>query len=188
MRLHGQTDATDEADETDWAASRFLYYICSRKIILKLKGYIMKKLLAAAALAATFALTGCATYSSTAPVMSMRGNSINTYVKADIDYNSAKRVEASIDTKTLFGFIELKRNGNKTLTASNRYRGLSKREKQALYKAKAESGVDVILEPEFEKETHCWLFGAFRTSKTKVKGWGVNFKGISEDKLVNPRY
>lgn len=147
----------------------------------------MKKVLALSAFALTLLLTGCATYSSTSPVMSMRGNSINTYVKADIDYESAQRVEATIDTKTLFGFIELKRNGNKTLSASNRYRGLSKREKQALYKAKNESQCDIILEPEFEKESHKWFFGLYKTSKTKVKGWGVKLKGISEDtKMVNP--
>ena len=51
--------------------------------------------------------------------------------------------------------------------------------------AKENSGVDIILEPEFESERHSWFFGAYRTSKTKVKGWGVNVKGIKEDKHQN---
>ena len=142
----------------------------------------------AAALAATIILTGCATYSSTAPIMGMRSNTINTYVKADIDYSSAKRVESTIETQTLFGFIQLKRNGRKTLSASNRYQGLDKREKQALYKAKAASGCDIILEPEFEKEKHSWFFGAYKTTTTKLKGWGVKVKGILEDTNANPAY
>ncbi len=113
--------------------------------------------------------------------MSFGSNNINTYVEADLDYVNAKKVEGSVNTSTLFGFIQLKRNGNKTLKSVNRYKGLSKSESQALYRAKENADVDVILEPEFETEKHSWFFGAFRESSTKVKGWGVNIKGIKKD-------
>ncbi len=113
------------------------------------------------------------------------GSSLNTYVEADIDYSSAKKVEATVNTRTLLGIIQLERNGNKTLRSANRYKGLTKRQSQALYRAKENSGFDIILEPEFESEKHCWFFGAYRTSKTKVKGWGVNVKGIKEDTHPN---
>lgn len=118
------------------------------------------------------------------------GNHLNTYVEADIDYASAKPVQASVNTATLFGFIQLERNGKKYLNSANRYKGLTKRQSQALYRAKENSGVDLILEPEFESEKHSWFFGAYRTTSTKVKGWGVNIKGIKEDTHQNttPNY
>ena len=118
--------------------------------------------------------------------MSLGNNNINTYVEADLDYANAKKVEGIVNTATLFGFIALERNGNKLLKSANRYKGLSKRESQALYRAKENSQVDVILEPEFESEKHSWFFGAYKTSVTKVKGWGVNIKGIKEDKRGVP--
>jgi len=113
--------------------------------------------------------------------MGFGGNSINTYVSADLDYANAKKVQASVNTRTLFGFIQLERNGCKLIKSVNRYRGLSKAERQALYRAKENADVDIILDPEFESEKHSWLFGLYRTSSTKVKGWGINVKGIKED-------
>ena len=127
-------------------------------------------------------MTSCASYQKEAAVMGFGKNHINTYVEADLDYANAKKVEGSVETSTLFGFIQLKRNGNKLLKSSNRYRGFSKSESQALYRAKESSKVDVILEPEFESEKHSWFFGAYKTTSTKVSGWGVNIKGIKEDK------
>lgn len=115
--------------------------------------------------------------------MGIGGNSINTYVAAELDYENAKRIEGTIETQTLFGF-NLIFNGNKTIKSTNRYKGLNKRESQALYKAKSEANVDIILEPEFETESHSWFLGIYRTSKTKVKGWGINVKSIKEDKRV----
>lgn len=119
--------------------------------------------------------------------MGLNSGRINTYVEADLDYANAKKVEGAVNTSTLFGFIELKKNGNKLLKSSNRYKGLTKRESQALYRAKESSQVDVILEPEFESEKHSWFFGAYKETSTKVTGWGVNMKGIKEDKhgIVN---
>lgn len=129
----------------------------------------------------TMGITSCASYQKEAAIMSLGNNSINTYVEADLDYNNAKKVEASVNTSTLFGFIQLERNGNKVLKSTNRYKGLSKREAQALYRAKENANVDIILEPEFETEKHSWCLGIYRTSSTKVKGWGVNIKGIKQD-------
>ncbi len=113
--------------------------------------------------------------------MGFGGNSINTYVSADLDYANAKKVQASVNTRTLFGFIQLERNGNKLLKSANRYKGFSKAERQALYRAKENAEVDIILDPEFESEKHSWFFGLYRTTSTKVKGWGINVKGIKED-------
>ncbi len=126
-------------------------------------------------------LASCASYQKTAPVMGVQSNNINTYVAADLDYANAKKVEAAVTSKTVLGFIQLVKNGNKTLKSSNRYNRLTKSESQALYRAKENSGVDIILEPEFEKEKHSWFFGIYKTSTTKVKGWGINVKGIKED-------
>lgn len=125
--------------------------------------------------------TSCATYQKEAAIMSLGNNNINTYVEADLDYANAKKVEGAVNTRTLFGFIQLERNGNKLLKSANRYKGLSKHESQALYRAKVNSEVDIILEPEFESEKHSWFFGAYKTKSTKVKGWGVNIKGIKRD-------
>ncbi|MBQ7664619.1 MAG: hypothetical protein IJS43_05290 [Bacteroidaceae bacterium] len=125
--------------------------------------------------------TSCASYTKEAPVMGIGGNKINTYVSADLDYANAKKVQASVNTRTLLGFIQLERNGNKLLKSSNRYRGLSKAESQALYRAKENADVDIILDPEFETEKHSWFFGAYKTRSTKVKGWGINVKGVKED-------
>lgn len=126
-------------------------------------------------------ITSCASYTKEAPIMGIGGNSINTYVAADLDYANAKKVEATVNTRTVLGFIQLERNGNKTMKNTNRYKGLTKSERQALYRAKENSNFDIILDPEFEKETHSWFFGAYRTSTTKVKGWGIDIKGIKED-------
>lgn len=121
----------------------------------------------------------CASYRTTAPLQAISSNEISTYAEADIDYASAKKVSATIETSHIFGIPTIS-NGNKTLKSSNRYGGLSKREAQALYKAKKDSGFDMILDPEFEVEKHSWFFGAVRNSKTTVTGWGVKIKGIKD--------
>ena len=130
---------------------------------------------------AALAFTSCAHYNVDAPVMGIAGNSINTYVAADLDYKGAKQISADVQTKTLFGFISLTRNGDKQLTNSNRYRGLTRAERQALFRAKTNNNVDIILDPEFTIEKHSWFFGLYKTRNVNVKGWGVNLKGIKED-------
>lgn len=143
-----------------------------------MKKVIMKTLCAGLLVAS---VSSCATYTKDAPILGVGANSINTYVAADLDYASAKQVEATVNTRTLLGFIQLEHNGNKILKNSNRYKGLSKSERLALYRAKENSDCDIILEPEFERETHKWFFGAYRTTTTKVKGWGIKMKGVKED-------
>ena len=125
-------------------------------------------------------LTSCASYRITAPVVGFGGNKVNAYAEADIDYSSAKKVSATVETSYIFGIPAIK-NGNKTLKSST-YFGLSKRESQALYRAKVNSDVDLILDPEFETEKHKYFFGLISRGKTTVTGWGVKVKGIKEDK------
>lgn len=152
-----------------------------------MKKFSILKAMCAGLLVMSF--VSCASYKKDAAIMGIGGNSINTYVAADIDYANAKKVTGSVNTRTVLGFIQLERNGNKVLKSSNRYRSLSKKEAQALYRAKQDADVDIILEPEFETEKHSWFFGLYRTSKTRVDGWGVNIKGIKEDNhgVLNPQ-
>lgn len=140
----------------------------------------MKKKMLLGAFVASLLMTSCASYEKTAPIMGVTGNTINTYVEADLDYEHAKKVEGVIETASFLG-ISLTRNHCKLLKSSNRYKGLDKREAQALYRAKESGNVDIILEPEFEKEKHSYFFGAYKTGSVKVKGWGVNIKGIKKD-------
>ena len=149
-----------------------------------LKNYIMKKSIMSMMGTAVVALSlsSCASYQKEAIVMGIGGNKINTYVSADLDYAGAKKVSATVNTRTALGFIQLERNGNKLFSSSNYYKGLSKVERQALYRAKENANVDIILDPEFETEKHSWFFGAYKTKTTKVTGWGINIKGIKEDK------
>ena len=138
-----------------------------------------KNLLVAGVIAMSFA--SCAHYSVDAPVMGISSNSINTYVAADLDYKNAKQVSAEVESQVLFGCLNLIHNADKQLVNSNRYKGLSKVERQALYKVKVENDVDIIMEPEFTVEKHSWFFGAYSTRKVSVKGWGVKMKGLKED-------
>ena len=114
-------------------------------------------------------------------MMGLHSNNVNTYVAADLDYANAKKVEATVQKKTLFWIIPLIKNGDKTLMTSNRYASFNKTERQALYRAKKDAGVDIILDPEFEKESHSWFLGIFKKKTVKVKGWGINVKGFKED-------
>lgn len=144
----------------------------------------MKKTNVFIAACAAVLLSSCASYQQTAPIMAIGGNSINTNVAASLDYKNVKRIEGTVETQTLFGF-NLIRNENKTLKNNNRYRGLNKRESQALYKAKTTANVDIVLEPEFVTEKHSWFFGVYKTTKTKVKGWGINIKKFREGGTTN---
>lgn len=126
-------------------------------------------------------MTSCATYEKSGPIMGVQSTNVNTYVAADFDYDNAKRIDGKVVTKTLFGIIPLVRNGKRYYTSSNAYKGLSKTEQQALYRAKEGGNVDVIMEPNFTKESHTYLFGLYRTSKTEVSAWGLNYKGLKED-------
>lgn len=143
----------------------------------------IKNFIALSLIAMGFA--SCAHYTVDAPVMGITNNSINTYVAADLDYSGAKKVTGEVETKILFAVFNLSRNGDKQLTNTNRYKGLSKRQRQALYRAKTNNNVDIIMEPEFTTERHSWFFGAYKTRKVIVTGWGVNMKGIKPDTQTN---
>ncbi|MCD8297685.1 MAG: hypothetical protein LUC88_08950 [Prevotella sp.] len=140
----------------------------------------MKKTILIATAAIALMMTSCASIEKTSPIMSLKGNTINTYVAADLDYANAKKVEATVNYETILGIATI-HNGKKTLSSSNRYRGLKKEEQQALYRAKELSGKDIILDPQFEIEKHSWFFGAHKTKTVKVTGWGVDIKGLKDD-------
>lgn len=132
----------------------------------------------------TMFFTSCASYTTDAPLMGISNNSINTYAAADLDYKGAKKVFGEIEIKNVLGFISLTHNGDMQLTNSNRYKGLNKAERQALYRARTNNNVDIIMEPEFTTERHSWFFGFYKTFKVSVKGWGVNMLGIKEDSNI----
>lgn len=133
--------------------------------------------------ATIFATTSCAMYQTSAPIIPIDGTA-NTYLEADLDYSSAKKVEGTVKTNTLFGFIQLTKNGHKYLKSTSLYRHMSKAESQALYRAKTDGKVDLIVNPEFEEEKHSYLFGLYKTTKVTVSGWGMNVKGIKQDTHV----
>ena len=144
----------------------------------------MKKSILLIACGITLFLTSCATYKKETPVLAIGANSVNTYIKAEFDYASARPIEAEINIKKFLG-MNLVYNEDKRFVSSNRYKGFGKHESQALYKAIEENDVDVVIEPRFETDTHCWLFGIFKQCNIKVKGWGMNIKGFSEDIYKN---
>lgn len=123
----------------------------------------------------------CASYNKTTPMLGVNSNNINTYVAADLDYQNAQKVEGTVEYEKLLWIIPLKRNGNKTVSSSNRYKGLSNLESKALYKALENSKADIIVEPQFEKEHHSWFFGIYQKGSAKAKGWGVKINGLKED-------
>jgi len=138
------------------------------------------KMLCLAALTVSF-FCSCASYRTSAPIQGISSDGISTYAEADIDYSTAKKVTATIETASVFGISTIS-NGNKTLRSSNHYRGLTKREAQALYKAKKDYDVDMILDPEFVYEKHRFFFGLIKNGKTTVTGWGVKVKGIKDSR------
>ena len=128
---------------------------------------------------AAFAMTSCAFYNQTAPLVGINPDGVETNLVADLDMANAKTITASVKTKTLFGFIPLVKNGQKVIK-SPRYGHLTKSEGLALYKAKSEAGVDVIIDPEFESERHSYFFGAFRTTFTVLRGYGAKVKSYRQ--------
>lgn len=128
---------------------------------------------------ALLTLSSCAYYSQTAPISGLDPNGIKVNVVADLDMENAKTVTATVKTKKLFGFINLVHNERKNIR-SPRYRGFSEAEGLALYRAKNEADVDVILEPEFESEKHSWFLGIYKTRTTTLRGLGVNIKGYQK--------
>ena len=117
-------------------------------------------------------------------MLAIGANCVNTYIKAELDYQNARPIEAEINIRKFLG-MNLVYNEDKRFVSSNRYKGFGKYESQALYKAIEENDVDIVIEPRFETDTHCWLFGIFKQCNIKVKGWGMNIKGFKEDLYKN---
>lgn len=130
---------------------------------------------------ALLTLSSCAYYSQTAPITGIDPKGVKVNVVADLDLDNAKTVTATVKEKTVLWFIPIVINKQKYLR-SPRYRGVSELEGLALYRAKNDAGVDVILDPEFEYERHCWFLGIYKTRDITVRGLGVNVKGYLKEK------
>lgn len=126
------------------------------------------------------AASSCTSVRETTPVMAIGTNNIVTNVKADLDYAGVKKIQGSATTNRILWIFSHTPNGNKQLKANNKYKGLGKTESVALYRAKKSADVDVVLEPEFETETHTYFLGIFKKTKVNVTGWGANIKGFKE--------
>lgn len=130
---------------------------------------------------ALLAIASCASYTQTAPLVGISTNDIKVNVVADLDMANAKTVAATVTARKLFWIIPLSRNGQKVIR-NPRYGSLSKLEGLALYQAKKDAGVDVILDPEFETERHSWFFGIYKYSRASIRGYGVKIKNYRQVK------
>ena len=125
--------------------------------------------------------TSCGTsHTATAPVMAIGSNNIITNVKADLDYNNVKKISGEATINRILWIFKHTPKGDAKLTANNKYKGLNATQSTALYRAKTEAGVDVILEPEFVTESKSYFLGIFKKTKVKCTGWGVNIKGFQD--------
>ncbi len=127
-----------------------------------------------------FLASSCTSVRQTAPVMAIGGNSITTNVKADIDYAGVKKIQGNATTHRVLWIFGWTSNGNKSLKANNRYKGLKGGESVALYRAKTAADCDLVLEPEFETESKSYFFGIYKRTKVKATGWGANIKGFRD--------
>lgn len=146
-----------------------------------MKGIVRLFLAAAVAVG----MASCSSVKQTAPVMAIGGNNITTHVKADIDYKGTKKIQGEATSTRVLWIFRHTPNGNKSIKANNRYKGLNKTESVALYRAKQAADVDIVLEPEFETYTKSFFFGIYKKDKVRVKGWGANIKGFSEGNYQN---
>lgn len=141
----------------------------------------MKKLFKLLAIAIVMVMAvSCTSVRSTAPVMAVGSNNIITNVKADLDYAGIKKINGEATTHRVLWIFGHTPGGNKQITANNKYKGLNKAERTALYRAKNAGDVDMVLEPEFDTETKSYFFGIYKKTKVKVKAWGANIKGFQD--------
>lgn len=138
-----------------------------------------------ALIATILTLTSCTSVKQTAPVMAIAGNNITTDVKANIDYENVKKIKGSATTNRILWIFNHTVNGNKKLSANNRYKGLSNAESIALYRAKSAADADIVLEPQFETETKSYFFGIFKKTHVNVTGWGANIKSFEPSIIQN---
>ena len=132
----------------------------------------------------SFILMSCANYNQTAPVLSYQGT-LTDLVKPVLDLSSGKDISATESTESICG---LTFGGSKKTFSSDNYRGLTKYESRAMYKVLTESGYDMIINPQFYTESHCYLFGFYQTKQVKVTGFGVKIKGYEEVPLTPAKY
>lgn len=125
-------------------------------------------------------MASCSSTKQTSPVMAIGGNNIITSVKADLDYDHAKKIKGSATTHRVLWIFSHTPGGSKKIKSNNRYKGLNGAESTALYRAKNTSEVDIILEPEFETETKSYFFGIYKKTVVNMSGWGTNIKGFKD--------
>ena len=137
------------------------------------------KLFAFVAMLGLFASCGTS-HTATAPVMAIGSNNIITNVKADLDYDNVKSISGEATTNRILWIFNYTPKGSAKLQANNKYKGLNATQSTALYRAKTDANVDMILEPEFVTQTKSYFFGIFKKTKVKCNGWGVNIKGFHD--------
>ena len=142
-----------------------------------MKNYL--KILTFASIALIMASCGTS-HTATAPVMAIGSNNIITNVKADLDYNNIKKIEGEATINRILWIFNYTPKGAAQLQANNKYKGLNKTQSTALYRAKTNAGVDVVLEPEFVTETKSYFLGIFKKTKVKIVGWGANISGFKD--------
>ena len=142
----------------------------------------MKKLIKfIACLAIACIATSCGTsHTATAPVMAIGSNNIITNVKADLDYDHVQKIQGEATINRILWIFKQTPKGAAQLQANNKYKGLNATQSTALYRAKTEAGVDVVLEPEFTTQTKSYFLGIFKKTKVTCTGWGVNIKGFQD--------
>ncbi len=137
----------------------------------------MKKLAVVSAFAVAVMLTSCASYTQTGSVVESDID-VESNVEMVLDLQNAKKVSATVKRNTVFGFSTTDYKTVLDDGTSALFGGKAKIKKQALAKAKIESNVDVILEPEYTTESHSYFFGLIKNKICTVKGYGVNIKGF----------
>jgi len=133
-------------------------------------------------IAALFMLSSCATYTQSSQILKSKKNRVKIDVEANLDLQHMKKVSAEIEQKVVFWFIPLIFNRDKALHSSNESQYYNEYERMALYRAKSEANVDVVLLPEFAIEKHSWFLGFYRTYQVKLTGWGTNIKSFEKTK------
>lgn len=127
-------------------------------------------------------LSSCATYQQSSQILKSKKNRVTIDVEANLDLQHMKKVSAEVEQKVVFWFIPLIFNRDKALYSSNESQYYNEYERMALYRAKSDANVDIVLLPEFEVEKHSWFLGFYRTYQVKLTGWGTNIKSFEKAK------
>ncbi len=131
-----------------------------------------------------YALSSCAVYRDTTPIVGYNSYGIKADVTAELDPTSIKDVTITMKRNYILWFIPLQRNKNKILLSSNHYpigrpySSIGELQGMALYKAKVNNNADLILDPQFEIEHHSYFFGFYRKNEVRLNAKTVNVKEI----------